>query len=159
MLGNERLIVCPYCSAINRIPVGRTADAANCGTCKKRLFVAEPLNAGQETFRRQIERNSIPVLVDVWTPWCGPCRMMGPEFAEAARMLEPNMRLLKLNSQDEPEIARQFGIQGIPTMLLFVNGRESARISGAMRASQIVSWARGHAAVGSGRAFDLRQIT
>ncbi|MBX3553100.1 MAG: thioredoxin TrxC [Pseudolabrys sp.] len=149
MPGHDPLIVCPHCSAINRIPAHRAAKAANCGTCKKPLFVAAPLDVDRASLARQIEKSSIPVLVDVWAPWCGPCRMMGPEFAEAARVLEPDVRLLKLNSQDEPEAARQFGIQGIPTMLLFVNGREAARISGAMRAAQIVSWARGHAAAGS----------
>lgn len=146
MSSSDQLIVCPHCSAINRIPAARAADAANCGTCKRRLFMAAPSAAGGEAFRRQVERSSIPVLVDVWAPWCGPCRMMEPEFKEAARVLEPGMRLLKLNSQDEPEVARQFGIQSIPTMLLFINGREAARISGAMRATQIVSWARGQAA-------------
>lgn len=96
-------------------------------------------------FERQIARSSIPVLIDVWAPWCGPCRTMAPAFAQAARMLEPGMRLIKLNSQDEPDVAGRLGIQGIPTMLLFANGREVARVSGAMDAAAIVSWAQRHA--------------
>jgi thioredoxin 2 len=91
-------------------------------------------------FELQIARNSIPVLVDVWAPWCGPCRTMAPAFAQAADALEPGIRLIKLNSEDEPDIAGRLGIQGIPTMLLFSGGREIARVSGAMNAAGIVAW-------------------
>lgn len=138
-------VVCPHCAAVNRVPANRSARAARCGTCKLPLFVAAPVDADRSMFERQIARSSIPVLVDVWAPWCGPCRMMAPAFAQAAAALEPDMRLVKLNSQDEPDIAGRLGIQGIPTMLLFAEGREIARISGAMNEAGIVSWARGHA--------------
>jgi thioredoxin 2 len=141
-MSDSRHIVCPHCSAINRVPAERAAEAAKCGSCKQKLFASAPLDVDRAKFERQIGRNSIPVLVDVWAPWCGPCRMMAPAFAEAARTLEPDMRLVKLNSEDEPEVAGRLGIQGIPTMLLFAGGREIARVSGAMSASAIIAWAR-----------------
>lgn len=104
------------------------------------MFDGHPVDADAGMFQRQIERSDIPVLVDVWAPWCGPCRMMAPAFAEATLMLEPNVRLLKLNSDAEPEIAGRLDIRGIPTMILFRGGRELGRASGAMNARQIVDW-------------------
>ncbi len=145
-MSEDRQIVCPHCAAVNRVAAGRPAGAARCGTCKRPLFVAAPVEADRAMFERQVARSSIPVLVDVWAPWCGPCRMMAPAFAQAASVLEPDMRLLKLNSQDEPDVAGRLGIRGIPTMLLFTHGREAARVSGAMNAAAIVSWAREHTA-------------
>lgn len=144
-MSDPRHIVCPHCAAINRLPAQRAANAARCGTCRQPLFVAAPVDADRTMFERQIGRSSIPVLVDVWAPWCGPCRMMAPAFAQAASTLEPDMRLVKLNSEEEPQVAGRLGIQGIPTMLLFAGGREIARISGAMNAGAIVAWAREHA--------------
>ena len=145
---NNRHIVCPSCAATNRVPAERIASAARCGNCKQPLFRQDPVDVDQSALERQIARNSIPVLVDICAPWCGPCRTMAPAFKQAAAALEPDMRLLKLNSQDEPEIAARLGIQGIPTMLLFADGREIARVSGAMNASAIVAWARQNAARG-----------
>lgn len=145
---DTRHIVCPHCAAINRVPGTRPIGAARCGTCKQPLFTAAPADADRAMFERQIARNSIPVLVDVWASWCGPCRMMAPAFAQAAGALEPDMRLVKLNSEDEPELAGRLGIQGIPTMLLFSGGREIARVSGAMNAAGIIAWARDQAIQG-----------
>lgn len=143
---DNRHIVCPYCAAINRVPGARPVGAARCGTCKQPLFTATPVDADRTMFERQVARNSIPVLVDVWASWCGPCRMMAPAFAQAASALEPGMRLVKLNSEDEPGTAGRLGILGIPTMLLFSGGREVARVSGAMTTADIVTWARDRAA-------------
>jgi len=151
-------VVCPHCAAVNRVPARRAATAAQCGACKQPLFVAAPLDADRATFERQIERSSIPILVDVWAPWCGPCRTMAPAFAQAAHVLEPSMRLIKLNSQEEPDVAGRLGIQGIPTMLLFANGRKVARISGAMNAAAIVFWAQKHAGHAGGTRMTIPMI-
>ena len=142
MSGN-RQIVCPHCGGINRVPDDRPAEAAKCGKCKSPLFAGKPADADAAMFEKQTRRSDVPVLVDVWAPWCGPCRMMAPEFEAAAKALEPDVRLIKLNSEAQPGVAAQLGIRGIPTMLLYANGREVGRISGAMQARQIVSWARG----------------
>ncbi|MCM2472646.1 thioredoxin TrxC [Rhizobium sp. CG5] len=136
-------IVCPHCAAVNRLKQGHAADAAKCGKCVQALFQGHPVEAAPAMFDKQIARNAIPVLVDVWAPWCGPCRMMAPAFEEAARVMEPQVRLIKLNSEDHPDVAGRFGIRGIPTMLLFDKGREIARVSGAMTTRQIVDWTRG----------------
>lgn len=141
MSGN-RQIVCPHCGGINRVPDDRPAEAARCGKCKEPLFAGKPVDADAAMFQKQTQRSDIPVLVDVWAPWCGPCRMMAPEFEAAAKTLEPDVRLIKLNSEAQPGVAGQLGIRGIPTMLLYANGREVARVSGAMQAREIVSWAR-----------------
>jgi len=141
-LSSNREIVCPHCAGINRVPDDRPAEAARCGKCKEPLFIGRPAEADAAMFEKQTRRSDVPVLVDVWAPWCGPCRMMAPEFEAAAKTLEPDFRLIKLNSEDQPGVASQLGIRGIPTMLLYADGREVARISGAMQARQIVSWAR-----------------
>ncbi len=140
----DHLVVCPHCAATNRLPEGRPASAAKCGKCGAALFEGHPADVSAEIFTRQIERSTIPVLVDVWAPWCAPCRMMAPAFAAAAAELEPQVRLVKLNSDVEQAVAAQLGISGIPTLLLFRGGREIARQSGAMSASQIVQWTKQH---------------
>lgn len=138
----DREIVCPHCAGVNRLRAGRPAEAAKCGVCKEPLFQGHPVEANGAMFEKQTGRSGIPVLVDVWAPWCGPCRMMAPAFAEAAQRLEPAVRLVKLNSENEPGVAGRLGIRGIPTMLLYRDGREIGRISGAMNAKQIIDWTR-----------------
>ena len=142
----SRQIVCPQCAGINRVPQDRPAESALCGRCKTPLFSGRPVEADAAMFERQTRRSDVPVLVDVWAPWCGPCRMMAPAFEAAAAALEPDMRLLKLNTEAEPETAARLGIRGIPTMILYSGGREIGRISGAMAAQQITAWARGRLA-------------
>lgn len=142
-------IVCPHCAAVNRIAAERDARAGRCGFCKEKLFDGHPANADARMYDRQITRSDIPVLVDIWAPWCGPCRTMAPAFAQASEKLAPEVRLIKLDSDSEPEVAGRLGIRSIPTMILFRQGRELARISGAMPAGQIVEWTRsqlGHVA-------------
>jgi len=136
-------VVCPHCAAVNRIAAGRDARPARCGSCRQKLFQGHPVDVDGHMYDRQVTRNDIPVLVDIWAPWCGPCRMMAPAFAQASAELEPHVRLLKLNSDSEPEVAGRLGIRGIPTMILFRGGKELARTSGAMTARQIFDWTQG----------------
>lgn len=123
----SRHIVCPHCAAVNRLTANRDAGSAKCGVCKQGLFDGRPVDANAEMLTRQISRSDIPVLVDVWAPWCGPCRMMASAYADAAKILEPGIRVVKLNSEEHQKVAAQLGIQSIPTLLLFQGGRELAR--------------------------------
>ncbi len=135
-------IVCPQCDATNRIPAERIENAPNCGKCHAALFDAEPIALTAGNFKRHISRNDIPVLVDFWAPWCGPCKMMAPAFAQAAQTLEPTIRLAKVNTEDQQSLGAQFGIRSIPTLALFKHGKEIARQAGAMSTNDIVSWAQ-----------------
>lgn len=135
-------IVCPHCDAVNRIPKDKMSAQPSCGKCKKSLFSAHPVELNGSNFDKHITRNDIPLLVDFWAPWCGPCRMMAPAFVQAAAKLEPGMRLAKLNTEESQELGARYNIRSIPTLALFKNGREVARQAGAMDAAGIVSWAK-----------------
>ena len=137
-------VVCPACGAINRLPKDRLADGGKCGKCHDRLFDGHPVAMDEAGFRRHVESNDLPVLVDFWAPWCGPCRMMAPRFEEAARQLEPRIRLGKVNTEEAPALASELGIRSIPTLALFRGGREVARTSGAMDAARIAQWVAPH---------------
>mgnify|MGYP000072937004 FL=1 len=134
-------IVCPHCQSINRILIQRMIDHPVCGRCKKPLFSQHPIELTATTFARHISRNDIPVLVDFWAPWCGPCKMMAPAFVQAAEQLEPRIRLAKVNTEIEQTLAGQYNIRSIPTLVLFKNGKEVARQAGAMSKADIIRWA------------------
>jgi len=142
---NVAIIVCPNCGALNKAPHSKlvSGPSPNCGKCHGRLFTGEPTAvASAREFDRFLSQGSLPVLVDVWAPWCGPCRAMAPMFEQAAAVLEPDIRLIKLNSDEAPELSARLGIRSIPTLLLIHKGKVLARASGVMRADQIAAWAR-----------------
>ena len=142
-MNDKAHVVCPACLTQNRLPIERLGNAPTCGKCKKHLFNAHPVELTTASFDRFIERTDIPVVVDFWAPWCGPCRTMAPAFLNAAKTLEPHMRLVKVDIEAEPAIAGRFSIQSIPTLCLFHRGKEVSRKNGAMTESNIVQWASG----------------
>jgi thioredoxin 2 len=133
-------VVCPHCDAVNRVPAARLGDGARCGKCQERLFTGQPVALDEARFARHVGDSGLPVVVDFWAPWCGPCQMMAPAFAEAARRLEPRARLVKINTDEAQGVATRYGIRSIPTLILFRDGQEADRVSGAMDPRRLVAW-------------------
>ena len=135
-------IVCPHCHTTNRVRQADLTNAPDCGQCHKALFTGKPVALDETAFDKHVVRSHIPLLVDFWAPWCGPCRMMAPAFEQAAAQLEPAMRLAKVNTDEAQGLGARFGIRSIPTLALFSGGKEVARQAGAMGAGDIVRWAQ-----------------
>jgi len=133
---------CPHCGAINRVSQARLNDRPKCGKCKRSLFTGEPVALTSANFHALVERSELPVVVDFWAGWCGPCKMMAPIFAEAARELEPHIRFAKLDTESQQALAGRFGIRSIPTLIVFRNGQELARQPGVLQGPQLREWLR-----------------
>ena len=141
-LSDPKIVICPACATANRVPAEKLAAGGKCGRCKGGLFLGRPVELNSANFDAHARPSDLPLLVDFWAAWCGPCRQMAPAFAAAARELEPHLRLGKVDTEAEPGIAARYSIRSIPTLILFSHGREVARQAGAMPAGAIVSWAR-----------------
>ena len=138
-------LVCPQCATINRVPEERLGDGPVCGTCKAKLLAPEPFALTDATFNKFIANSGLPVVVDFWAAWCGPCKMMGPHFAEAAKQM-PRVRFAKVDTEAATQTAARFAIRSIPTLIVFNDGQVVAQQPGAMQAGDIVRWLQGHLA-------------
>lgn len=137
-------LVCATCGQANRVPAERLASGPKCGSCGEALADGRVHELDGLSHDKAVRGDDLPLLVDYWAPWCGPCRMMAPEFAKAAKSLAPQVRLAKLNTEDQPRIAQQADIRGIPALVLYRRGREVARLAGARPAAEIVAFVQGH---------------
>lgn len=137
-------VVCPHCDTVNRVPRARLSAGGRCGECHRALFDGHTVALDPARFDRHLEKSDLPLLVDFWAPWCGPCRAMASEFERAALRLEPRLRLVKVNVDDAPAVARRFGVRSIPTIALVLHGREIARTAGVTSAADLERWALGH---------------
>lgn len=135
-------VACPHCHAVNRVPAQRLGDRPVCGRCRDTLFAGVPFALDATHFDAHAVRADVPLVVDFWAPWCGPCRTMAPAYAQAAAILEPQVHLAKIDTEAEPALGARFGIRSIPTLALFLHGRELARQAGALPAQAIVQWVR-----------------
>jgi thioredoxin 2 len=134
-------LVCGHCNCVVRVPPERFDEGPRCPKCHEQLFANHPLDLNTASFEQHISRSDLPVIVDFWAPWCGPCRAMAPHYEEAARRMQHQARFAKVNSDEEPQLSSRFGIRGIPTLIAFRNGREVARQTGGMDLNGLLRWA------------------
>lgn len=139
-MSEARILVCPHCGTLNRVPEARLADRPNCGSCRAALLPGAPLEPDPALLDRLLSRDQLPLLLDLWAPWCGPCRAFAPVFAEAASRL-PGIRFAKLDTEAHPDVASRFGVRAIPTLIAFRDNREVARRSGAMPLAELLRFA------------------
>jgi thioredoxin 2 len=144
MADAARHIVCPHCDSVNRVPANKPAREAKCGRCHKALFTGAPISVSAQSFERHIQHNRIPVLVDFWAEWCGPCHRMAPVFARLAGELEPEVRFLKLDIEAAPDIATRYSVRSIPMLILFRNGAVAAQQAGAIDGRALRAWLQQH---------------
>ena len=144
-MSEQHHVICAHCGAINNVPKSRLGDKPKCGKCKQPVFAGKPLELNEAGFNRFVAKSDQPLLVDYWAPWCGPCKMMAPVFEQAASQLEPEFRLVKVNTEIERNLAGRMRIQSIPTMAIYKDGKEVIRQPGAMPLGDLINWARAHA--------------
>ena len=137
-------VVCPHCHAVNRLTRTKLGQSPKCGHCHAAVFASQAVELNGAAFDKHLTRSEIPLLVDFWAPWCGPCKMMAPHFTQAAAILEPQLRLAKVNTEIEQDLGAKYNIRSIPTLVLFRNSREIARQAGALGTQDIVNWVSAH---------------
>lgn len=140
---DQMFVTCPHCHRKNRLPATHLTENGNCGACKETLFTGKPVDLSQSNFEQHLS-SDLPLVVDFWAPWCGPCRQFAPVFEDAAAALEPRVRLAKVDTEAEQALAQRFGIRSIPTLMMFKKGKEVGRVSGALPPAQFNRWVTQH---------------